>query len=100
MGRGLGQADMAVTRFASAGARWTWFRLIPRYLPGATTGPDAAPAQRAGLNYFRAIVNPDSFVGPPPSQPPTLGIWSSGRLRPDRGTDDPLGGACGRLVAL
>jgi pimeloyl-ACP methyl ester carboxylesterase len=35
-----------------------------------------------GLNYFRAIVNPESFVGPPlslpPVQAPTLGIWSSG----------------------
>jgi putative heme transporter len=47
MGTGLGQADMTITRFASAGARRTWFRLIPRCLPGATTGPDAAPAQRA-----------------------------------------------------
>jgi uncharacterized membrane protein YbhN (UPF0104 family) len=47
MGRGLGQANMTITRFASAGARRTWFRLIPRCLPGAITGPDAAPAQRA-----------------------------------------------------
>src|ERR1700759_1291132 len=37
---------MTITRFASAGARRTWFRLIPRCLSGATTGPDAAPAQR------------------------------------------------------
>src|SRR5271156_298564 len=47
MGRGLGQADMTITRFTSAGTRRTWFRLIPRCLPGATTGPDAGPAQRA-----------------------------------------------------
>jgi pimeloyl-ACP methyl ester carboxylesterase len=35
-----------------------------------------------GLNYFRAIVNPESFLGPPPALPPvqapTLGVWSSG----------------------
>ena len=35
-----------------------------------------------GLNYFRAIVNPESFLGPPlalpPVQAPTLGVWSSG----------------------
>src|SRR5580658_945375 len=47
MGSGLGQADMTITRFASAGARRTWFRLIPRSLPGATTGPDTGSAQRA-----------------------------------------------------
>jgi pimeloyl-ACP methyl ester carboxylesterase len=35
-----------------------------------------------GLNYFRAIVNPESFVGPPLALPPvqasTMGVWSSG----------------------
>ena len=35
-----------------------------------------------GLNYFRAIVNPEAFLGPPlalpPVQAPTLGVWSSG----------------------
>jgi pimeloyl-ACP methyl ester carboxylesterase len=35
-----------------------------------------------GLNYFRAIVNAESFVSAPPSLPqiqaPTLGVWSSG----------------------
>jgi hypothetical protein len=35
-------------------------------------------------HYFRDVVNPESFVGPPPSLPPaqaaTLGIWSSGDL--------------------
>jgi putative heme transporter len=38
---------MTITRFASAGMRRTWFRPVPRCLPGATVGPDAAPAQRA-----------------------------------------------------
>jgi pimeloyl-ACP methyl ester carboxylesterase len=35
-----------------------------------------------GLNYYRANVTPDAFVGPaielPPVQAPTMGIWSSG----------------------
>jgi pimeloyl-ACP methyl ester carboxylesterase len=35
-----------------------------------------------GLNYYRANVNPESWVGPglqlPPVQAPTMGIWSSG----------------------
>jgi pimeloyl-ACP methyl ester carboxylesterase len=35
-----------------------------------------------GLNYYRANITPDAFVGPaielPPAQAPTMGIWSSG----------------------
>ena len=35
-----------------------------------------------GLNYYRANVNPESFVGPalvlPPVQAPTMGVWSTG----------------------
>ncbi len=34
------------------------------------------------LNYYRANVNPESFVGPalvlPPVQAPTMGVWSTG----------------------
>ena len=38
---------MTITRFGSADTRRTRFRPVPRCLPGATAGPDAAPAQRA-----------------------------------------------------
>jgi pimeloyl-ACP methyl ester carboxylesterase len=35
-----------------------------------------------GLNYYRANLSPESFVGPalalPPVQSPTMGVWSSG----------------------
>ena len=35
-----------------------------------------------GLNYYRANVNPETWVGPPmelpPVRAPTMGLWSSG----------------------
>jgi pimeloyl-ACP methyl ester carboxylesterase len=38
----------------------------------------------AGLNWYRANVPPESFVGPalvlPPVQAPTMGVWSSGDM--------------------
>jgi putative heme transporter len=46
---------MTITRHASAGARRTWFRPAPRCLPGTTTGPDAAPAQRPGSKQAARI---------------------------------------------
>lgn len=36
------------------------------------------------LNYYRANIRPDSFVGPPPDLPkvgaPTMGVWSTGDM--------------------
>jgi uncharacterized membrane protein YbhN (UPF0104 family) len=48
---------MTITRFASADTRRTWFRPAPRCLPGATAGPDAAPAQRARSKQVARIAS-------------------------------------------
>jgi hypothetical protein len=42
----LRQADMTITRLASAGARRTWLRPVSRCLLGTTAGPDNAPARQ------------------------------------------------------
>ncbi len=43
---------------------------------------EAGASLTPGLNYYRANVPPESFVGPPPELPPvrapTMGVWSSG----------------------
>jgi pimeloyl-ACP methyl ester carboxylesterase len=63
---------------------WTNFRFLFRHPDedNVITDLETNSSLTPGLNYFRAIVNPESFVGPPPSLPPiqapTLGIWSSG----------------------
>jgi pimeloyl-ACP methyl ester carboxylesterase len=64
--------------------QWTNFRALFRHPDEDAVIADleANSSLTPGLNYFRAIVNPESFVGPPPSLPPvqapTLGVWSSG----------------------
>ena len=86
--------------------QWTNFRTLFRHPDEDDVIADleANSSLTPGLNYFRAIVNPESFVGPPPSLPPVqaanAGRLEQRRLRADRGPDDPLGGACGRPVAL
>jgi pimeloyl-ACP methyl ester carboxylesterase len=64
--------------------QWTNFRTLFRHPDedGVVADLEANTSLTPGLNYFRAIVDPDSFVGPPPALPPvqapTLGVWSSG----------------------
>jgi pimeloyl-ACP methyl ester carboxylesterase len=64
--------------------QWTNFRFLFRHPDedGVIADLEANSSLTPGLNYFRAIVNPESFVGPspslPPLQAPTLGVWSSG----------------------
>ena len=63
---------------------WTNFRTLFRHPDedGVIADLEANSSLTPGLNYFRAIVNPESFVGPPLALPPvqasTLGVWSSG----------------------
>lgn len=64
--------------------QWTNFRFLFRHPDEDDVIADleADSSLTLGLNYRRAIVNAESFVGPPPSLPPvqasTLGVWSSG----------------------
>jgi pimeloyl-ACP methyl ester carboxylesterase len=64
--------------------QWTNFRTLFRHPDedGVIADLEANSSMTPGLNYFRAIVNPESFLGPPPALPPvqapTLGVWSSG----------------------
>jgi pimeloyl-ACP methyl ester carboxylesterase len=64
--------------------QWTNFRILFRHPDddGVIADLEANSSLTPGLNYFRAIVNPESFLGPPPALPPiqapTLGVWSSG----------------------
>jgi pimeloyl-ACP methyl ester carboxylesterase len=64
--------------------QWTNFQFLFRHPDEDNVIADleANSSLTPGLNYFRAIVNAESFVGPPPSLPPvraqTLGVWSSG----------------------
>ncbi len=43
---------------------------------------EAGSSLTAGLNYYRANINPESYVSPalvlPPVQCPTMGVWSTG----------------------
>ena len=63
--------------------QWTNFRTLFHHPDenGVIADLEANSSLTPGLNYFRAIVNPESFLGPPPALPPvqaaTLGIWSS-----------------------
>src|SRR6266851_559127 len=64
--------------------QWSNFRTLFRHPDedGVIADLEANSSLTPGLNYFRAIVNPESFLGPPlalpPVQAPTLGVWSSG----------------------
>jgi pimeloyl-ACP methyl ester carboxylesterase len=64
--------------------QWTNFRTLFRHPDedGVIADLEANSSLTPGLNYFRAIVNPESFLSPPlalpPVQAPTLGVWSSG----------------------
>ena len=64
--------------------RWANFRTLFRHPDedGVIAELEANSSLTPGLSYFRAIVNPESFLGPPPALPPvkapTLGVWSSG----------------------
>jgi pimeloyl-ACP methyl ester carboxylesterase len=64
--------------------QWSNFRFLFRHPDEDNVIADleANSSLTPGLNYFRAIVSPESFVDPPPSLPPvqasTLGVWSSG----------------------
>jgi pimeloyl-ACP methyl ester carboxylesterase len=64
--------------------QWTNFRILFRHPDedSVIAELEASSSLTPGLNYFRAIVNPESFLGPPPALPaveaPTLGVWSSG----------------------
>ncbi len=64
--------------------QWTNFRFLFHHPDEVDVIADleANSSLTPGLNYFRAIVNPESFVDPPPALPPvqtpTLGVWSSG----------------------
>jgi hypothetical protein len=86
--------------------QWANFRFLFRHPDEDDVIADleADSSLTPGLNYFRAIVNAESFVGPPPDPPPSsgpnAGRLEQRRLRADRGPDDPLSGACGRPVAL
>ena len=86
--------------------QWTNFRILFRHPDedGVIADLEANSSLTPGLNYFRAIVNPESFLGPStrpaPSTGPNAGRLEQRRLRADRGPDDPLGGACRRPVAL
>jgi pimeloyl-ACP methyl ester carboxylesterase len=67
-----------------SGNQWTNFRTLFHHPDEDDVIADleANSSLTPGLNYFRAIVNPESFVTPPPSLPPvqapTMGVWSSG----------------------
>ena len=65
---------------------------------------EATGSLTPGLNYYRANVPPESLVGPaaelPPVQAPTMGVWSTRRLRADRGADDRLGAVRRGRLAL
>jgi hypothetical protein len=45
---------------------------------------EATGSLRPGLNWYRANIPPESWVGPPPQLPPvqapTMGIWSTGDM--------------------
>ena len=64
--------------------KWANFRTLFRHPDedAVIAELEANSSLTPGLNYFRAIVNPESFLGPPPALPPvqapTLGVWSSG----------------------
>jgi pimeloyl-ACP methyl ester carboxylesterase len=64
--------------------QWSNFRTLFRHPDedGVIADLEANSSLTPGLNYFRAIVNPESFVGPPLALPPvqasTMGVWSSG----------------------
>ena len=64
--------------------QWTNFRTLFRHPDedGVIADLEANSSLTPGLNYFRAIVNPESLLGPPPAlspvHAPTLGVWSSG----------------------
>ena len=64
--------------------QWTNFRTLFRHPDEDSVIADleANSSLTPGLNYFRAIVGPESFVGPPLDLPPvlapTLGVWSTG----------------------
>src|SRR4051794_5733405 len=64
--------------------QWSNFRSLFRHPDedGVIADLEAKSSLTPGLNYFRALVNAASFLGPPlalpPVQAPTLGVWSSG----------------------
>ena len=64
--------------------KWANFRTLFRHPDedAVIAELEANSSLTPGLNYFPAIVNPESFLGPPPALPPvqapTLGVWSSG----------------------
>jgi pimeloyl-ACP methyl ester carboxylesterase len=64
--------------------KWANFRAWGRH-PNADeviAEIEANSSLTPALNYYRANVNPESFVGPalvlPPVQAPTMGVWSTG----------------------
>lgn len=66
-----------------SGDNWANFRAWSRHpdADGVIADIEANGSLTPGLNYYRANIPPESYVGPPlelpPIQAPTMGVWSS-----------------------